>query len=235
MRTTVVLLLLASSLAADEKPIAYPVPSVFPSPNENYRLVLVPPKTTDPRLKENAAQQEIRQQYTTSGLYELGGSKPLWTVDWFDYENFPANDGIHLVRFHGQNSIWRPYPSPKKLPDELIAEQLSSPAVSFYKKGELLRTYTVRELVERPNDLPHTMKFILWNAGGVYTKDGERFVLMTQDARQLFFDVTTGKILESRDAGLGNTRLWVIRLAMAAAGASIFVVFGLFLLYLRKK
>lgn len=235
MRTAVLLLLLALPSAANEKPIAYPVPSDFSTPSREYVFVLIPPKSDDPNRKENAHHAMLRQKYAASGLYRADdAAKPLWTVDWFDYEAFPADDGVHLVRFHGENAQWRHY-SGRKLPDDAVTEQLAAPAVSLYANGRLLRTYSVRELVARPDELPHTMRYILWSAGGVFTQDGTQFVLMTQDARQVFFDLATGRIADSRDAGLGNARVWVIRVSLALVGTAIAVVMGLYVYHLRKK
>lgn len=230
------LLLLAGPALAEEKPIAYPVPSEYPSPNKEFVFVLMPPKSDDPNRKENGIQAGLRQKYAVSGLYRAADpTKPLWTVDWFDYEAHPANDGVHLVRVHGENDQWRHYPNARKLPDEVIEEQLAAPAVSFYANGQLLRTYSVREVVARPDDLPHTMRFILWNAGGVLSQDGTQFVLMTQDSRQLFFDLATGKALEARDAGLGNAKVWVIRVSLALVGTAIAAAMGLYLYHLRRR
>ncbi len=236
MRTLLLLALLAGPAVANEKPIAYPVPADFWSPDRVFVFVLMPPKSDDPDRKENGIQTALRQKYAASGLYRADdATKPLWTADWYDYEAHTANDGVHLVRVHGENDQWRHYPNARKLPDETIDEQLAAPAISFYANGQLLRTYSVRELVARPDDLPHTMRFILWNAGGVVSKDGTQFVLMTQDSRQLFFDLATGRLLDSRDAGLGNAKVWVIRISLALVGTAIVVVMSLYLYHLRKK
>lgn len=236
MRSLILLILLATPSLANEKPIAYPVPSEFPSPNGACVLVLIPPKSDDPNRKENSVHARLREKYRVSGLYVKGDdSKPEWIVDWFDYEAFPADDWIHVVRFHGENDQWRHYKTDKRLPDEAVREQLAAPAVSFYAKGQLLRTYSVREIVGRPEELPHTMRYILWNAGGVFTQDGKQFVLMTQDSRQVFFDLATGQMTENREAGLGNARTGVVKLSMFLVGTAVVVVMGLYLYHLRRK
>ena len=236
MRSLILLILLATPSFANEKPIAYPVPSDFTSPNGTYVLVFIPPKSDDPNRKEQSHHARLRQKYAASGLYEKGAeSTPLWTVDGFDYEAFPADDGIHLVRFHGENDQWRHYKTDKRLPDEAVSEQLAAPAVSFYANGQLLRTYSVREIVGRPEALPHTMRYILWNAGGVMTKDGTQFVLMTQDERQLIFELDSGRIAVNREAGSKNAQEWMMRLTLALVGAAVVVAMGLYLYRLRKK
>jgi hypothetical protein len=222
--------------ANDKPPIAYPVPSKFFSPNGLYTLVLVPPRSDDPKLKENADQTEIRNTYPSSGLYSTNDTtKTRWAVEWFDYEAFPADDGIHVVRIHGENALWRHYPSGTRLADDAVREQLAAPAVSFYANGEKLRTYTVRELVTKPDDLPQTMKYILWMAGATITRDGKQFVLMTQDARQIFFDLQTGMITENREAGLGNAKVWVVRLSLGVVLTTLIITMSLYLYALNKK
>lgn len=236
MRSLILLVLLATPSFANDKPIAYPVPSEFPSPNGLFVFVLIPPKSDDPNRKEFSHHAKLRQKYATSGLYKKGDeTKPLWSVDWFDYEAFPADDGIHLVRFHGENDQWRHYKTDKRLPDETVSEQLAAPAVSFYENGQLLRTYSVREIVGRPEELPHTMRYILWNAGGVFTQDGGRFVLMTQDSRQVFFELASGQMTENREAGLGNARTGVVKLSMILVGTAVVVVMGIYLYHLRRR
>jgi hypothetical protein len=156
-------------------------------------------------------------------------------VDWFDYDAYPANDGVHVVRIHGENTQWRHFPSGNRLDDDIIREQLASPAITIYANGQPLRTYTVRELVTKPDDLPQTMKYILWSAGCTITQDGKQFVLMTQDARQVIFDLTTGAIVENREAGLGNAKVWVIRLSLAVVGFGVVLTMTLYLYFLNKK
>lgn len=236
MRTFVLLLLASGSAFANEKPIAYPVPSEFASRNGAYLLALIPPKSDDPNRKENAVHARLRQKYATGGLYRADDlSKPIWPVDWFDYEAIPSDDGKHLVRIHGENDQWRHYKTDRRLPEDTVLEQLSAPAISFYRNGELLRTYTVRELVGRPDNLPHSMRYILWYAGGVITQDDRQFVLMTQDERQTFFDLETGAIVRSREAGSKNAQEWLIRLALAVVGFAIVAGLGIYIYYLRRK
>jgi hypothetical protein len=236
MRTLLLTVAFSGFLAANDKPIAYPVPSEFPSRNGDYVFALIPPKSEDPNRREQSHHARLRQKYAESGLFRAGDEKtPLWTVDWFDYEVMPSNDGVHLVRIHGENDQWRHYKTDKRLPDEAVAEQLAAPAISIYKNGRLLRTYSVREIVGRPESLPHTMRYILWNAGGVYTYDEKQFVLMTQDERQVFFDLETGRIALNREAGSKNAQEWAMRLTLAIVGSAIVAMLGIYLYQLRKK
>ncbi|MBL8867023.1 MAG: hypothetical protein KF873_13110 [Gemmataceae bacterium] len=236
MRTLLLLLAAPGFLSANEKPIAYPVPSEFLSQNGLYSLALIPPKSDDPLRKETGHHAGLRAKYAASGLYRSDdATKPLWTVDWFDYEVHVSDDGVHAVRIHGENDQWRHYKTDKRLPDETVREQLAAPAISFYVKGELLRTYTVREIVGRPEALPHTMRYILWNAGGVFTQDGKQFVQMTQDERQVIFDLDSGRIVVNREAGSKNAQEWALRLTLAIVGTAVVAVLGIYLYHLRRK
>jgi hypothetical protein len=227
----------SSSARADEKLLGYPVPAVFPTPDGRHVFVLVPPKSDDPRQKESPAHQAIRDKYPRgSGLYPAGDSSaPLWTVDWYAYDVFPADDAVSLVRVHGENMLSRHYIAGRPLPEEVVAEQLAAPALTFYRAGVPLKTYAVRELVRTPEALPQTVKHILWMAGGTVTRDGTKFVLQTHDARQYVFALETGAVLEDRAAGLGNAaQVWLMRGTMAVVGLAAVVVLGLYWYHARK-
>lgn len=223
---------------AADKLLAYPVPAVYPTPDGKHTFVLIPPKSDDPRQKEATVHQGIRDTYPKgSGLYRSDDpSAPLWTVDWYAYDVFPADDAVSLVRVHGENMMSRHYIAGRPLPEETVAAELAAPALTFYRSGRPLRTYSVRELVQNPDVLPQTMDHILWMAGGTLTKDGKKFVLQTHDSRQHIFDLATGVLVESRAAGLGNeARLWVIRTTMAVVGLAAVVVLGLYLYHTRER
>ena len=82
--------------------------------------------------------------YTQSGLYRNDGSKtPIWTVDWCGGVWLPS-DGIHLVRSGGWASFY------------------GGEAFSFFSRGELLHTYAVRDLVDFPWLLPHSVSHFTW-------------------------------------------------------------------------
>ena len=88
--------------------------------------------------------EELIDGYTQSGLYRNDGSKtPLWTVDWCGGVWLPS-DGIHLVRSGGWVSFY------------------GEEAFSFFSRGELLHTYAVRDLVDFPWLLPHSVSHFSW-------------------------------------------------------------------------
>ena len=221
--------------ADDDKPLGYPVPAVYPTPDGKHTFVLIPPVSTNPKRRENAQQQALREKYPTSGMYAPNVEKPLWTVDWYAYDAFPANDAIHVVRIHGDSLLSRHFIGGRRLPDEKVVEQIAAPAVSFYDSGKLIRTYSVREIVGNPDALPHSIEDVLWMAGAVITVDDKQFGLTTQDSRQLFFELETGKIAINREAGLGNAQVWVIRFSLLALGISLLVLLGVFIYQQRMK
>jgi hypothetical protein len=88
--------------------------------------------------------EEAIDGYTMSGLYRNDGTRtPLWTVDWCGGVWLPS-DGIHLVRSGGWASFYE------------------GEAFSFFSRGELLHTYEVRDLVDFPRLLPHSVSHFRW-------------------------------------------------------------------------
>lgn len=219
MHTALLLWTLASAL--DDPRIGGPTTYATPSPNGEYLFVMIAPRpgSDHPALQpeKEPIQKELYAKYaaTGSGLYRNDGStQPLYTVDWYSYRVWPANDGVHLVRLHGDFPLTEKFPASRRLPEDVVAEQVSGPALSFYASGKLLKVYSVRELVKNIESLPHSLHHVLWSADGVLTADGTQFGIMTQDSRQTYFDLATGAIAFSRDAGLGNAQVWVVRISL---------------------
>lgn len=212
-----------------------------PSPDGKYVFVMIAPRTRNPhpdlQPERKPHEKALYEKYakTGSGLYRNDGSTvPLWTVDWYSFEVFPANDGVHLVRTHGDSCVSRSFPATKRLPDDVVAWQVNAPALSFYTNGKPIRTYSLRELVQVPESLPHTLYHVLWMSGGVFTEDGRQFGLITQEPRQLYFDLDTGRIVIDRPAGLGNAQVWVVRISLALTGFAAVVILAGWLYRQRK-
>jgi hypothetical protein len=222
--------------AADPPDPLYPVTYSTPSPNEQFLFVMLAPQSDDPKkpADNTSYARELRTKYPASGLYRNDGSTtPLWTADWYAYAVYPADDGVHLVR---EDSPARATAGPiaKRPPEEKVQEQLDGPALSFLANGKVLKTYSVRELIAKPEDLPNSVTHVLWNAGLVLTRDGKRFVLMTQDAQQIIFDPETGNIISRKPAGLGNAKVWVMRGLMAFIALFFVAAFVRWLYFSRK-
>lgn len=216
--------------------ITHPVTYSTPSPNEEYLFVMLAPPNDDPAQNPDANEhaQMLRQKYRESGLYRNDGStEPLWTVAGYAYGVYPANDGIHVVREDSPARMLSSFIA-KRLPDDKIQAQLDSPALTFLASGKELKTYTMRQLVVRPEELPNSVAHVLWNAGAMITKDGKRFVLLTQDSQQIIFDLSTGEIVSRKEAGLGNVQIWVVRGLMAFIILFMLAAFARWLYFARK-
>lgn len=242
MRSALSALLAALTVAASPAPAAdlpdptHPVTYSTPSPDGKYLFVMLAPPSDDPaRNPDNTEQaKDLRRKYPASGLYRNDGSTtPVWTADWYAYGVFPADDGVHLVREDSPSRMLASFVA-KRLPEETVREQLAGPALSFVADGKVLKTYTIGELVARPDELPCSVKHVLWMAGGMITRDGRRFVLLTQDSQQVVFDLDTGAVVSRKTAGLGNVQVWVARGLMAFVALFLAAAFARWLYFARK-
>jgi hypothetical protein len=227
-----------SSSAAGELPNpVYPVTYSTPSPDGKFLFVMLAPPSGDPaKDPDNTPRgKELRKTYPRSGLYRNDGSTdPVWAVDWYAYGVYPANDGVHLVREDSPARMLSSFISGKRLADATVAEQLDGPALSFLAGGKVLKSYTVRELIAKPDELPQSVTHVLWMSDGIVTKDGKRFVLMTQDSQQIVFDLATGEVVSRKQAGLGNVQVWVVRGLMAFIALFLAAAFARWLYFARK-
>jgi hypothetical protein len=158
------------------------------APGGKYVFVMISPKTIDKDAEsvgeDRAAEiREIRASYSVSGFYPNDGSRtPLWTVDWYAYEVYPASDGVHLVR-PGLSRLWSP-------------PGWNDIAVEFYASGKLLRSYKVRELVDVPRLLISDSFVPKWRAEHNFEDTTLRYTLRTIHGEQFVFDARTGEMLE---------------------------------------
>jgi len=135
-------------------------------------VMLAPADTGGPPTRPDP---EIRKVYQRSGLYRKSDpGTPLWTVDWYAFEVFPSADGAHLAR------IWPWAATPE------------APAVTFYRSGQELRTYRVRDLVRDESKLVRTVSFLHWKSDVRYNEGGGILFLITVDHQLHRFSVKTG-------------------------------------------
>ncbi len=128
----------------------------------------------------NAEIRQIRERYPESGLYAADEpTTPLWTVDWYAYSVIVFSDGVHLVR-EG------PWPMSRR--DE---------GVSFFANGELLKTYSVSDLVLVPWLMPPTMSHFFWRANTGFDDEALTYRLLTLHLESHRFDVRTGELIRS--------------------------------------
>jgi hypothetical protein len=233
---TLVLLAAAGPALAEKPKPVYPVTYSTPSPNGQFLFVLLAPPSGDPALDPDNTDhaKQLRTTYPASGMYRNDGSTaPLWTVEWYDYAVFPADDGVHLVREHGSARLATFIG--KRMPEDKAREQLDGPALSFLENGKVLKTYTVRELVTTPDELPHSLTHVMWMSDGTVTRDGRRFVLTTQDAHQVVFDLATGEVVGRKKLGLGGGQIWVVRGLMAFVALFVIAAVVRWLVVGRKQ
>jgi hypothetical protein len=120
--------------------------------------------------------QNIRQQYSQSGLYENDVSTtPLWTVDWYAFQVEISSDGKYLVR-------WGPWP---------FHEDYDELALAFYKDGVEIKRYTVNDLVADPKSLPRSVSHYFWVKETSFNPTTNVLHLETQNGEVYDFDVTT--------------------------------------------
>jgi hypothetical protein len=151
------------------------------SPNGEYLFVLLANETRDSYNEAGSVlvDENLRQTYAQSGLYRNDGSNtPLWTVDWNANEVVVASDGRHLVR-------WGPFPA---------SGQFDEIALEFYRDGQLLKSYQVKDLVKDPNKLPQTVSHYLWLKTSSYDDATGQLSLETEMGEQYSFDITNGAI-----------------------------------------
>lgn len=121
---------------------------------------------------------EIRKLYKQSGLYiNDGSSTPLWTIDWYAFKVFPSSDGIHLIRM----GPW--------------ASSTDDLSLAFYKNGEEIKKYNVRNLVRDNSKLEHTVSHFFWRSELKYDDEKLLVYLKTKDNQAYTFSIKTGEII----------------------------------------
>jgi hypothetical protein len=158
------------------------------APGGEYVFVMIAPKPVEEDGKWEAEERvqeikRIRASYTASGLYRNDGSRtPLWTVDWYAYEVYPASDGVHLVR-PGLSRLWSPL-------------DCGDSAVEFYARGKRLCRYKIRELVDVPRLLISYSVSAKWRAEEEFDDKTLRYSVRTVQGERFVFDAATGDMLE---------------------------------------
>lgn len=134
-----------------------------------------------PNSAEKAEEiRKIRSKYSQSGLYFNDGStNALWTIDWYAHNVELSSDGIHLVR----RGPW--------------ASSIMDEALTFFAKGELLRSYRINQLVDNPWLMPRSVSHFSWKKMSSMDDQNKSYHLRTIHGESYRFDVTTGRIVSS--------------------------------------
>jgi hypothetical protein len=67
--------------------------------------------------------------------------------------------------------------------------------MSFFAKGQLLRTYQIKDLVDNPGQLPHSVSHIWWRKDDRFDDGKLQYTVWTHDGNRFVFDVATGDIV----------------------------------------
>ena len=142
---------------------------------------------TDSQTEE----RRLRETYPSSGMYPNNGLRtPLWTVDWWADEVVVPSGGEHVVRF------------------EAGKLEMTSAALTFLRRNEVIRSYTLDELTERKQLIPAPAEGFIWVKEKWLKKKHSHLVIVTiglgrknQYGYRYDFDYTTGEIVK-------NGRTW---------------------------
>lgn len=161
---------------ADEPPIPH---DYTQDVGEKYIFVML--STDDPSVWAADIQDEnIRSQYSKSGLYIKGENMPLWTVDWYAFRVNISLDGKYLVR-------WGDWP---------IIRYYDAMALEFYDNGQMIKSYVVKDLVTAPSLLPETVSHYEWEETSSFDAVQNILWLKTLNKEEYTFDITTGEIIK---------------------------------------
>lgn len=205
--------------------IPEPVSYAKPTPDGRFVLVAFGNPEAEAKLTGETKRYavDVRAKYPTPGLYAAGDpSKPVYELGGYspDDQVYLSADGRHVIRVEGDWWKTKAYPAGKRLPPEVEQAQLDAAAVRHFTDGKLTHEYALKELVEKPADLPHSPDHILWPAGASLNTDTGQFHLFTQDANRITFDLNTGEIVARGKTGLGNPAAgWLIGVTIALTAA----------------
>jgi hypothetical protein len=171
------------------------------SPNHEYMFVMRAGQVRyecqgyDTARKKEA--EEIKRKYTKSGLYRKGTEEVMWTVNWYAFEVYVANDGQHIVRIGPWSS---------SVEDE---------AFSVIYRGDVVKTYFVKDLITSVDNLPHTASHFEWLRKAVIDDKSKSLVVSTEEGQEYVISLETGTITKTtggrasdfnRDSELSNQR-----------------------------
>lgn len=169
---------------------------------------------------ENSNNESIANRYSESGLYNYDDiSNPVWTIDFYAEENsiYISDDRQYLVR-RGP------------MPEIGSLEQL---AVSFYKNGELLKSYNISSFVRQEKRLPTTTSHFGWVKK--YSIKNNKLYIITTNWKFFTIDITTGEMKGVIDTYPVPTSYFSIILILLATIVLLYILVRLFGNAIRKK
>jgi hypothetical protein len=165
---SVAILLWFSHLAHADIPIP-PRPYKIATANNAYEFVMNVPQGNVPQPRK-------------SGLYRTDKpDQPLWTVPWYAHRVTVSSDGKHLVRHGG----WP------------LQGALEAEALSFFKNGRLIRTYSIKELITTPEGLQLSTSHFNWFKQDQFDDSKGLLYVSTMTGDSHVFDITNGQKISS--------------------------------------
>jgi hypothetical protein len=127
--------------------------------------------------------RDIRSVYKQSGLYKNDGSAILlWPVYWYSFEVYPSSDGKHLARM----GPW--------------ASSVDDLALSFYRDGQEIKSYMIKDLIRDEKKLSYTVSHFFWRSKLTFDDEKGLVFLQTRDNQTYMFNTKTGEIVrEAKD------------------------------------
>jgi len=160
-----------------------PFPRTTTSDRGDAYFIMVPARKI---LGDDGIEKRIKPLGIAFRPLANGSSKELWRVTgWYSHAVLLANDGEYLIRLG--NIPRGSAPSDKDI------------AVTFYKNGKELRSYSTNDLVKDKTKVIRTSSHYLW------LDDGEsylgidfenKFHIKTIDGIGYIFDLSTGDIIK---------------------------------------
>jgi hypothetical protein len=188
----VTLVLLAQASLADS-PLPPPVMKAVWSPNKQFCAVMEPKPATTTIYRVGSDGKRTKQ----------------WAMPgWFRVAHL-ADDGEHLIVGNGGINL---------LPLNVTKDETM---IEFYKRGKLIKSVALGELLKDQSSLKRTVSHHLW---GSYLglDDKGYYVVKTVEDRTLTFDVTTGKPVTPKRPAKDNPE--AEKQALAAAEAWLALV-----------
>lgn len=107
----------------------------------------------------------------------------LWKLNgWYSFKNFLSYDGKYLVRMGN-------WTRGAELSDDHLA-------VAFYKEGQLLKSYSTKDLVKDSSKIELTISHYFWlKQPPQLDAFGHMFKLITIDDIEYTFNVSTGEVV----------------------------------------
>lgn len=174
MRIIFLLLVVSSSLSADSP--APPESFTKLSPDRKHILVILAPKPYD-------VSNSLSKKYPISGLYVNDSSvKPLWSL--------PSDFCCSRVDIlsNAKNLIsWNAWPADNGTFDQTVAW--------FFENGREIRNYKIRQLVDNPEHLRHSVSHYRWIDRTEVDDRLNRITLRTLNGQIIVFDGTTGEVI----------------------------------------